>query len=317
MSQEAVDLTCGHCGSIFCGTKKQVQHAKYNNSTPYCSPACRKAGLSERFRRPKPQYGPCPTCGNMFESRIPKIFCSMACYVASSKFKEMLKDNRDTAAVTHAKRLEEYRAANAITCKECGNEFYALPSAKRRFCNSRCYRAYFAKRFDRWVASPERIALPQGFDEFLTQQELPCLVDGCEWIGHNLSLHMNTTHGITADDFKRAAGFNLQTGVVSSTLSEAMSERAPVGIALNPKCPEPTLGRKRGYLSLESKEHHAKARALAGEGPPRICQVCRTDFRQSTIFGRAKYCSKKCQTKAMAAHRQQRMSASDQRVSGK
>ena len=94
----------------------------------------------------------------------------------------------------------------------------------RRFCSRPCFREWNAKRFDRWFATPESLALPQGYDEFLTKKSLPCLVHGCDWVGDNLSIHMNHAHGICADEFKRLAGFNKGTGVVSPSTSRKLSE---------------------------------------------------------------------------------------------
>ena len=82
-----------------------------------------------------------------------------------------------------------------------------------------------AKRFDRWIANPQTLALPQAYDEFLTGEELPCLVEGCNWRGQWLSLHMNYTHGVPADEFKRAAGFNLKSGIISGPMREALAQR--------------------------------------------------------------------------------------------
>jgi hypothetical protein len=120
------------------------------------------------------------------------------------------------------------RTANRTmkNCLECGIEFPRKQSDwdnGMRFHNKLCRRAYQAKRFDRWIASPETMPLPQNYDEFLVQGVLSCLVEGCRWFGHNLSTHMNLTHGLDAVNFKVQAGFNLRTGVVSAPMSERMS----------------------------------------------------------------------------------------------
>ena len=57
----------------------------------------------------------------------------------------------------------------------------------KKFCSKDCRRLHYAERFDRWVANPETLALPQCYDEFLMQEELPCLIDGCEWKGKHLA----------------------------------------------------------------------------------------------------------------------------------
>ena len=88
-----------------------------------------------------------------------------------------------------------------------------------------------------------KIALPQAFDEFLTSDVLPCLVEGCDWKGHHLSMHMNQTHGVTAENFKKLAGFNLGSGIVSAPLHQHYCERDHVGIATdNSRFPQFTTG---------------------------------------------------------------------------
>ena len=57
------------------------------------------------------------------------------------------------------------------------------------------------KRYDRQIASPDKLQLPQGYDGCLDREQLNCLVDGCGWVGKHLSTHMNIAHGIKADEF--------------------------------------------------------------------------------------------------------------------
>jgi uncharacterized C2H2 Zn-finger protein len=288
-------LKCPHCAVEFLGTASQIKHHKYEGRTAYCSDICRKTAMSNRMRKPMPTHGPCPTCGNMFESRTSKIYCSQTCYSASPAFEKMREENILKAIKASAKSLEEFRELNTINCLECSAPFYQPPAKKRRFCSNLCSRSYMAKRFDRWVASPERIALPQNFDEFLTQTELPCLVEGCGWVGKSLSGHMNQAHGVPASEFKRAAGFNLGTGVVSADLSAAMSLRPQVGVALaGLEWTPPTNPQTRGYISLEAREHRRKARLMCEGGPIRPCKGCGKDFQQSTVYGKAQFCSREC-----------------------
>lgn len=291
-------LVCAHCAVKFTGTKRQVCAVKYESKPVYCSTACRSTALASKFRKPKPAYGPCPTCGKRFESRRPKTFCSLSCYMDSPRFEEVRDEARAKAGIGRAEREGAFRADNTLACLGCGEDFYAPPARKKKFCKHSCYRSYMADRFDRWVASPERIALPQNFDEFLAQAELPCLVDGCGWTGHNLSQHMNYAHGIPADEFKRAAGFNITTGVISASLSDTLAaSHASNGSALRGRRPpEDARDHMTGYKSLEGREHARKARLLASGGPLRICVGCGEQFTQSTPFGRAKYCSRDCRS---------------------
>jgi hypothetical protein len=177
---------------------------------------------------------------------------------------------------------------------------------QRKFCSMICYRKYMAERFDRWIANPQRVNLPQAYDEFLTQEELPCLVEGCDWTGHNLSCHMNFAHGVTADQFKEAAGFNVSTGVISPELHLAMSQRKQNagGRADNFQYNGPYVPPKR-KLRREGKEHHAKSSALARQGPPRgteSCRACGKDIPQPPM-GRRLYCSLKCRSAYKARKR--------------
>jgi len=305
-------LTCPHCGVEFIGTASQRKHFKYEQRKAYCSELCRKA--ANPLRTPVPELGPCPTCGQMFRSRRPqKIYCSMKCYTASPAFKAMVKNNlektllRETRTRTYklhgrVQTYEEFVRLNTLPCDECGKPYYAPPAQRRRFCSNLCRRRYFAKRFDRWIANPEEIALPQNFDEFLTQDELPCLVKGCNWFGRSLSNHMNLHHGVPADEFKRAAGFNLNSGIISAPLQEAYSARERTGVALPEYIHEPQQlmpPRTRHYRSLESMEHQAKARALllADPGPTRHCHACGKEFQQSTPLGKTRYCTRECRDK--------------------
>jgi hypothetical protein len=159
-----------------------------------------------------------------------------------------------------------------------------------------------AKRFDRYIASPEAVALPQNYDEFLLNEELPCLVEGCSWQGRGLGLHVNLAHGITAADFKRICGFNKGTGLIPPDMAKLLSERALTGVALlNNYTPNPHAHPKGYSLSLEGKEHYNKTQALiraTEKGPMRICCGCGTEFQQSTPFGHAKFCTKTCRRSA-------------------
>jgi hypothetical protein len=201
---------------------------------------------------------------------------------------------------------DDFVLRNTLPCIECGKPYYHKPSRPKHYCSNICRRRYFEKRFDRWIANPQEIALPQAFDEFLTQNELPCLVKGCNWSGKQLSNHMNAAHGVPKDEFKRAAGFNLSSGIISAELAERLSQRERTGIAVgtalrgheHPSYVAPT----RNYISLERREHYRKVRALsAGEpGPVQTCRQCGKEFQQTTRFGKTLYCSTSCRSRFYA-----------------
>lgn len=304
-AQKTSRITCDHCGTTFDGTPSQIWHKKEGNRKTYCSIACRYAA---RRKHPKPNNEPCQHCGKVFFSKTSKKFCSMDCYKKSDQFLEMLRENTKRCRedpLIREKHAQAARNGAMIKCLECGNEFYARESliGKKKYCSRPCYRSHMAKRFDRWIADPKQVALPQCYDEFLDQEELECIIDGCDWKGKHLSTHINLAHGLNASDFKRAAGFNLTSGIVSRPLSERMSERRLQGIALRGVNPEfqkiiesaPKGSNTSGYRSKEAKEHATKGRLLdSRKGPAKTCRGCGNEFTQSSVYGKTIYCSTKC-----------------------
>lgn len=285
----------------------------------YCCEECRKQGQLARNRERKPKHliGPCPTCGEMFRSRIKdKTFCSMKCYTTNPETLDRLR------------AMNDERKVPVTSCPQCGED----TATGRKYCSNLCRRRYFAERFDRFVANPEQIALPQNFDEFLLQSSLPCLFDGCEWSGPNLAVHVNFAHGISADDFKELVGFNKTTGLVCPELSRELSAKAKRLIAEGVLVSDPShlesADRSRKGLRLEGKEHWQKSMALGGghkrfveaavaksREPERrkemgervkqtiaemptvalTCQECGVSFETKEMHAkRAKFCSQKC-----------------------
>ena len=306
------NLCCGHCGSIFAGSDGQSWKVKYEQKTVYCSDTCRHAALRNKFSTPIPNRGPCHTCGEQFFSRTAKIYCCMDCYVKSEQFKQMLEGARKQSQSPESieKRAALARTGGTVECLECGEEVYQQLRGRRKFCTTTCYRSFMAKRFDRWVANPEGLALPQCYDEFLDREVLSCLVEDCDWVGQSLTTHMNIAHGFPARDFKRAAGFNLHTGVIAKPLAQALQARPLQGEAMNPPdqfplATQPSAGEYVRYMSSECREHRKKARALAGSGPVRTCLGCLKEFQQSSPFGRALYCCTTCRDSTYYLRRKQ------------
>jgi len=143
-----------------------------------------------------------------------------------------------------------------------------------------------------------------SYDEFLSQDELFCLVEGCDWEGQHLMVHVNQAHGIDKDTFKDMLGFNKHTGLVGKALSIKLRERELVGFASNPECSYANLhpggatkGNSNRKVSAEAKEHLKKSRKLAledYEGDKTSCLGCNKEFNQPSPFGRKKYCSDDC-----------------------
>ena len=248
-------------------------------------------------------YGPCPTCGNYFESVRKKTYCNLVCWNHSEENSKKLE----------ILRMKKLAPRVLINCLECGKDL-PLPPAKakkRKFCGSECYRLFFAKRFDRWIASPQKIALPQSYDEFLTMEELPCLVEGCDWKGHNLTLHVNRCHGIPSSKFKFQVGFNQTTPVISGTLLHTMQTMDHEKALLSLKTWKETTQLQdppRTWnlpLALEGREHHTKGRILAINSNKiriQICKKCGETF-ELLPYDSKKYCSAKCKKQIIEERR--------------
>lgn len=273
---------CKWCGLPF--KTKSFRHR-------FCSDGCSSAFHNHREGRYT--CGPCPTCGNKFLSKTKgKKYCALKCYTQSEQF-----------AAIKAANLLKINPQGPRVCKGCGEEY---PRSRRaKYCSQRCRREYFAKRFDRWIANPESIALPQNYDEFLSRNTLPCPVDGCEWEGEFLGAHVNHCHGISAREFKILCGFNVTTGLVGQALSKHMADKARgfledgTWVAIVPGQFEGET--PRVPASLEGREHAVKARADV----PKLrdtylpCRECGTDVQQPG-YGRRWYCSVKCRSLSQA-----------------
>lgn len=276
------NLSCGHCASRFVGSDSQAWKVKYEKSVVYCSYACRHAALRQKFSKPAPNMGACGSCGEVFYSKTAKKFCNLTCYLKSDQYAEMMVESRAKAATEESieKRAEKARKGMNVRCLDCGELFYQKRETKshltKKLCSRVCYRSYMSKRFDRWIANPKDVALPQCYDEFLDQNQLECIIEGCDWKGHGLSAHVNMIHGYPATDFKKAAGFNLTTGVISKdfaiklrarpnqdfnfrNLTDEQREIALLAAIEAMKSPSRII-----YKSREGAEHRAKSVALRG-----------------------------------------------------
>ncbi len=295
LTLESHKFLCAWCEREFESRSRGQFGADMSGRNVFCSRKCLTA-MSNRNSRARFTLGPCPTCGHMFQSaRHEKRFCSMKCYVNSPEIAARLSG--------HNERIRK----PPKTCPHCGKQFQ---HKAKRYCSNLCRRAYFAARFDRFVANPEQLSLPQCYDEFLDREELPCLIDGCDWAGKHLSAHVNFTHGITADKLRELAGFNKHTGLVSRDLSAQISQRfrqlieAGKILCIRSNGVQFISGAARHPLSNEAKEHYLKARAvMVAEGPSRPpipCRMCHALVEQPTL-GRKLYCSTICRTKYYAS----------------
>lgn len=260
-----------------------------------------KNGNSQQFYKRAFRFIFCQHCSREFESKNrDRKFCSISCYRSSDYYREVRK--KLVEKVSKPKELN--------TCLNCGKERYLPPhqAKKQKYCNKICGREYMANRFDRYIANPEALALPQNYDEFLTKDELPCLIADCKWRGQNLANHVNRTHGIPRDRLKELGGFNKSSGLVSKKLAKKFSRHARTAqrIAYARHNVEKMLEvhkasnfssvKKKRTVRLEGKEHAAKAwieRSFEKEELDGKCPACGKAF--TTTMTWQKYCSIKCQ----------------------
>lgn len=316
---DAPEYVCGGCAKAFVPTDSQRRNRRWNgngNNVSYCSAPCRHTAVGRKCRTPDPEgvdrstvkgksgpvRGPCKRCGCLFRSASPsKVFCSMGCYLGSDEFQTMVREN--------AKRINETKRAAAgsadptkatvvVVCQHCGGE-RELPFSRRsqRFCNKRCRRGFYAARFDRWIANPESIALPQNYDEFLDRDELPCVIEGCGWVGPHLSQHCNHVHGVNAAQLKEMLGFNKGTGLCGRAFSAFLAGRPNQDMIKEFRHTGPIPQRPHD-LRAEGRERARKASSLMANSidpskPPKPCRHCGKPVPQM-VMGVAYYCDVAC-----------------------
>ena len=254
-SLEEHEFPCSTCGKSFKSRDRNHLACSRSGRNVFCSQPCRRKKINEmQVARPGRHIcGPCPTCGEHFRSKAKgKLYCSQACYSESDQLQQHLLELKE-------KQSFEWK------CHHCGKD----APRKRKFCNDFCRRTFFAERFDRFIANPEELSLPQNYDEFLDRDELPCLIEGCDWVGVGLSHHVNHAHGISSEKFKELGGFNRTTALMGVAARKARSEQIlrliEEGIIFPsedryPVWEAPNSGTYE--LRPEGKEHWAKAMAL-------------------------------------------------------
>jgi len=254
--------------------KKNAEKIKANHIQP-CS-RCGVAGVVARgmcgpcyqhyqiWRQDRMLEKTCPICGKKFQTprSRDRFFCSTDCYVQSDIFQQARK-----------KYSEKMKACRIdMTCLYCGKKMRVTHSTKyghrkmtngrsvkcsRLFCGRLCYRKHFAERFDRWARTVAPIDMKGlSWDEFLAQESLPCIVDGCDWIGDNLSIHANHAHGITADELKELLGFNRRSGLISTVTWKKLSQLAiKLGKGRTDGVTWSETGKRKWNLRPEGREH--------------------------------------------------------------
>lgn len=199
----------------------------------------------------------CKTCHKPItqgNGKRPKKYCGIKCF-----------PSKQLDATKARKKSGPKPVLDPIKCVNCGKEMQCKPSEIKRgkkTCSRSCYRQYLSKRFDQFIESPVKFDAMKNFDEYLTGDKLKCLVEGCDWEGHNLSLHVNLHHGIKARDFKRATGFNLTSSLISLPTRKAMEARGNKGTRETLNQPLAISRPRHEYISLESREHQKKAQMM-------------------------------------------------------
>lgn len=234
----------------------------------------------------------------------------MECYAQSDYLREARKKRGEEVKKQSRIKINSANPDEPLTkaCLNCEKVFevsFTLYKTKK-FCCRSCYREYLAARFDRWIANPETIALPQNYDEFLTKGVLPCLIKDCNWTGENLSVHVNHAHGIKAADFKKIAGFNKTSGLVTSELSRRLGDAlreitlqkmADGTSQLIPFQKGEITERAKPEMRLEGREHITKSihlRKGVSSSRTGICANCKKAYTSHQVGRFPKYCSIEC-----------------------
>lgn len=315
--------TCPHCKALFTPPYKRRHGAVYCSQRCYSESDQRKAQglkMAEKYlapiarrRKGTSKYGTgiCTQCQKEFRSRYAgRRFCSMSCYIASDEFQQRIR--RQVVQL----QTRSYQAIGldgpvrlSKPCMECKSEMMVQPKQfqTKKFCSQNCYRLYMAARFDRWIAAPQALALPQGYDEFLTQEKLPCLFNDCDWSGKRLGMHVNSCHGVTASDFKELAGFNRNTALCTADISQMLR---PNGLALAAFWNGPgeagpaTVGRSKN-IRLEGREHLRKGREIQrqqGSAKEGTCRGCGSKITILPLSHRY-FCTADCRTRSYSRRR--------------
>lgn len=227
----------------------------------------------------------CATCEKPFEGKRTRRYCSHQCYAKDRKGKPISQyriyicrgcgntfqkspGNLNVSYCTHPcylKHRPKIRKERVkCYCQNCGDMFEKIPSVARvrRFCSGVCWRKYYAERFDRWVKENFSTKCMQNFDEYLTQNALSCLVEGCDWEGQHLGMHVNHAHGITAEQFKKLVGFNRGTALITPDLAKTLSiiQGSRDHSHLFQSAPDITQIKPKGEYKRrkEAKEHQSK-----------------------------------------------------------
>jgi len=202
----------------------------------------------------------CPTCYKKIivgEGKYKRKYCSIDCYPS----KQLIETSK-------RKKSGVKPSLDPIPCLNCGKPMQCKPSEIKRgkkTCSRSCYHEYLAKRFDRFIENPINFKQMKNFDEYLSNDKLNCLVEGCDWEGDNLGLHVNLHHGISARDFKMQTGFNLHTSLVSQPMRKNLEARGNKGNLRTLNQPLATSKPRHKYISEERKEHLKKASMLRYE----------------------------------------------------
>ena len=211
----------------------------------------------------------CKTCAADFLSEVPaRTYCSVKCRAQDPAFKARMADVGRARKGKPAPNCGPERTGDEQPCANgCGSSVYRTAARQgirtRRYCSRLCYHQHLARLFDREIGLVSTIPTLHNYDEILASPRLQCVMPGCEWDGDNLSLHMHLAHGIVEDEFKAAAGFNRNTGVISATLRQKLEhDRQPGNTAAAHAAIGSSKGKAQPSTRREAREHYEKAMAF-------------------------------------------------------
>lgn len=211
----------------------------------------------------------CQTCKTDFLSEVTtRRFCSVKCRANHPEFKARMAAIGSARKGQPAPQCGPDRTGDEQPCANgCGTAVYRTAARQgirtRRYCSRTCYHQHLARLFDREIGVVSILPTLHNFDEILASPQLQCVMPGCAWHGHNLSLHMHLEHGIPEHEFKAAAGFNRRTGVISATLRQKTEhDRTPPAEATRTARAAIRNKTNKPPARREAIEHHQKAMAL-------------------------------------------------------
>ena len=166
-----------------------------------------------------------------------------------------------------AEQADKMRQGEVQTCPVCGQEFYAAPSTRGKYCSHRCYATTVPARW-RDPEFMERITAASHAAKAAQRRQRVCTVCGRQFWNH---------HRTTCSDECRAEARRRH----ASTVLQRWREEHPQEV------------REHGRASIARA--HAARRGTHAAQVDGVCPTCGRSFRRFKEHGRPpKYCSASC-----------------------